>query len=131
MCWRTGHEDVMRLTETDEQQELRGSVRRYLADKAPLSQVHARIDGPEGFDDNMWRQMAGQLGLQGLAIPERYGGSGFSAVELNIVFQEMGRVLYGGPYLATIAMAAPLLLASGDEAAPVLPARQVAATVSG
>jgi alkylation response protein AidB-like acyl-CoA dehydrogenase len=107
----------MRLTETDEQQELRGSVRRYLADKAPLSQVQARIDSPEGFDRGVWRQMAGQLGLQGLAIPERYGGSGLHAVELNIVFQEMGRVLYGGPYLPTIAMAAPLLLASGDKAA--------------
>ena len=41
VCWQTGQEDVMRLAETDEQQELRGSVPRYLADKAPLSQVHA------------------------------------------------------------------------------------------
>jgi alkylation response protein AidB-like acyl-CoA dehydrogenase len=108
---------VVRLAETGEQQELRSSVRRYLAEKAPLSQVPTHIDSSEGFDRDVWRQMAGQLGLHGLAIPEQYGGSGFSAVELNVVFQEMGRVLYGGPYLPTIAMAAPLLLAMDDEAA--------------
>ena len=46
--------------------------------------------------------MAGQLGLQGLAIPEELGGSGSSYVELIIVFEEMGRAPLPSPYFATV-----------------------------
>ena len=59
--------------------------------------------------------MAGELGLQGLAIPEEYGGSGFGYVELGIVFEEAGRALLGGPYFATVALAAEALLRCDDE----------------
>jgi alkylation response protein AidB-like acyl-CoA dehydrogenase len=61
--------------------------------------------------------MATQLGLQGLAIPERHGGSGFGWIELAIVFEEMGRALLCAPYFATVALAAEALLQSGDEQA--------------
>ncbi|HLH46891.1 MAG TPA: acyl-CoA dehydrogenase family protein, partial [Acidimicrobiales bacterium] len=62
----------------------------------------------------VWRQMAEQLGLQGLAIPEEHGGSGYTYVELTVVFEEMGRALLAAPYFATVALAANLLLASDD-----------------
>jgi alkylation response protein AidB-like acyl-CoA dehydrogenase len=107
----------LQLTDTEEQQELRASVRRFLADKSPAAEARRQIDTDEGFDRVVWRQMATQLGLQGVAIPERYGGSGFSTVEQNIVLQELGRALYGGPYFSSIAFAAQLLLALADEAA--------------
>jgi alkylation response protein AidB-like acyl-CoA dehydrogenase len=61
--------------------------------------------------------MAEQLGLQGLAIPEEYGGSGFSYVELVVVLEEMGRSLLCAPYFATVALAANALLTSGDDSA--------------
>jgi alkylation response protein AidB-like acyl-CoA dehydrogenase len=61
--------------------------------------------------------MANQLGLQGLAIPEEYGGSGFTYVELIVVLEEMGRSLLCAPYFATIALAANAVLTSGDDAA--------------
>ena len=51
-----------------------------------------------------------ELGLQGLAVPEEYGGSGFGYVELGIVFEEMGRALLCAPYFATVALAAEALL---------------------
>ena len=60
-----------------EQEELRASVRRFLADRAPLSRVRALMDGGE-TDWAVWEQAGSQLGLQGLAIPESYGGAGFS-----------------------------------------------------
>ena len=37
--------------------------------------------------------------LQGLAIPEEYGGQGFTFIELGIVLEEMGRVLLCAPVL--------------------------------
>jgi alkylation response protein AidB-like acyl-CoA dehydrogenase len=44
-----------------------------------------------GYDAAVWSQMGEQMGLQGLIIPEEFGGSGYSYVELGIVLEEMGR----------------------------------------
>ena len=99
-----------------EQEELRASVRRFLADRAPLSRVRALMDGGE-TDWAVWEQAGTQLGLQGLAIPESYGGAGFSFAEQAVVLEEFGAALYGGPYLASAILAATALLASPDEGA--------------
>jgi alkylation response protein AidB-like acyl-CoA dehydrogenase len=102
---------------SEEQEELRKAVRRFLEDKSPESEVRRLMDTTDGYDPAVWTQMAQQLGLQGLAIPEEYGGSGFSYVELTVVFEEMGRALLCAPFFSGVALAANLLLASGDEAA--------------
>jgi alkylation response protein AidB-like acyl-CoA dehydrogenase len=99
-----------------EQEELRASVRRFLADRAPLSRVRALMDDAE-TDWAVWEQAGAQLGLQGLAIPEAYGGAGFSFAEQAVVLEEFGAALYGGPYLASAVLAATALLASPDEGA--------------
>ncbi len=61
--------------------------------------------------------MGEQMGLQGLAIPEEYGGSGYSFVELGIVLEEMGRALLCAPFFSTAVLAANTLIHSGDDAA--------------
>ena len=99
-----------------EQEELRASVRRFLADRAPMSRVRELMDGGE-TDWAVWEQAGTQLGLQGLAIPESYGGAGFSFGEQAVVLEEFGAALYGGPYLASAVLAATALLASPDEGA--------------
>src|SRR6476659_1863802 len=99
-----------------EQEELRASVRRFLADRAPMSRVRELMDGGE-TDWAVWEQAGTQLGLQGLAIPESYGGAGFSFAEQAVVLEEFGAALYGGPYLASAVLAATALLASPDEEA--------------
>jgi alkylation response protein AidB-like acyl-CoA dehydrogenase len=75
------------------------------------------METKEGFDLATWRQMAEQVGLQALLVPERYEGLGQGAVEAHVVFEEMGRALYPGPYFASAAFAVYALLCSGDEAA--------------
>jgi alkylation response protein AidB-like acyl-CoA dehydrogenase len=100
-----------------EQEELRASVRRFLADRVPITAVRALMDSADGGDPAVWEMAGQQLGLQGIAIPEEYGGSGFSFAEQAIVLEELGAALYGGPYLASAVLAANALLASGDEAA--------------
>src|SRR3984893_4741173 len=102
---------------SEEQEELRKSVRRFLEDKSPESEVRRLMETSEGFDPAVWSQMAQQLGLQGLTIPEEYGGSGFGYVELVVVLEEMGRALLCAPYFATVALAANAILSSGDDAA--------------
>jgi alkylation response protein AidB-like acyl-CoA dehydrogenase len=107
----------MILGVTPEQEELRASVRQFLADRVPVSAVRELMDTADGFDPAVWAQAGKQLGLQGIAIPEEYDGAGFSFAEQAIVLEELGAALYGGPYLASAVFAANALLASGDEAA--------------
>jgi alkylation response protein AidB-like acyl-CoA dehydrogenase len=102
---------------SEEQEELRKAVRRFLEDKSPESEVRRLMETEAGYDLAVWRQMAEQLGLHGLAIPESYGGSGFTYVELVVVFEEMGRALLCAPYFSSVALAANLLLSLDDEAA--------------
>jgi alkylation response protein AidB-like acyl-CoA dehydrogenase len=105
----------MILGVTPEQEELRASVRRFLADRAPISAVRELMETADGLDTTVWQQAGEQLGLQGIAIPEQYGGAGFSFAEQAIVLEELGAALYGGPYLASAVLAANALLASPDE----------------
>jgi alkylation response protein AidB-like acyl-CoA dehydrogenase len=108
---------------TPEHEELRQAVRRFLEKESPEPVVRAVMETDRGFDERTWRRMAGELGLPGLAIPERFGGGGLGPVEIGIVMEEMGRVLFCGPYLSTAVLSVTALLhAAGDEArAELLP----------
>jgi alkylation response protein AidB-like acyl-CoA dehydrogenase len=107
----------MNLTETAEHRSLREAVRGVLADAPTAHDVTTGRLVSTDAGRQLWLRLARELGLQGLAIAERFGGSGYSAVERAVVVEEMGRVLYPGPYLATTVIAAELIAATGDEAA--------------
>ena len=107
----------MNFAFTEEQEELRKTVRAFLDAKSPETEVRRLMETADGYDAAVWSQMGEQMGLQGLAIPEQYGGSGYSFVELGIVLEEMGRALLCAPYYSTVVLAANTLLQSGDEAA--------------
>ncbi len=102
---------------SEEQEELRKMVRRFLEEKSPETEVRRLMATEEGYDPAVWAQMANELALQGLGIPEEYGGQGFGPVELYVVFEEMGAALLCSPYFSTVALAANALLLVGDEAA--------------
>jgi alkylation response protein AidB-like acyl-CoA dehydrogenase len=101
----------------EERQELRRVVRRFFAEKSGEAEVRRLMETAEGYDKAVWEQLAQQLGLTGLVVPEDYGGSGFSQIEAAIVLEEMGRALLCAPFLASVVLAANLLLAVGDERA--------------
>ena len=107
----------MNFAFSEEQEELRRTVRSFLEDKSSSPEVRRLMETTEGYDPAVWSQMANQLGLQGLAIPEEFGGSGFTYVELVVVLEEMGRALLCAPYFSTVALAANTILHSGDDAA--------------
>lgn len=104
----------MILEPTEEHEELRRSVRRFLGDKAPSAEVRRVMGTPEGYDPTVWMQMAGQLGLQGLGVPEEYGGAGFGFPEWAVALEEMGRAVVPAPFLSTV-LAATAIRGAGDE----------------
>jgi alkylation response protein AidB-like acyl-CoA dehydrogenase len=105
----------MRFTLTDEQRELAAIVRAFLADKSPASAVRNQMATSQGYDPIVWTQLATQLNLTGLAVPEEYGGAGFGYVELGLVFEEFGRSLTCAPFFSSIALGAEVLLRCPDE----------------
>lgn len=120
---------------SEEQEELRRVVRGFFADTSPLTETRRVMETPLGYDPGVWQLMAGQLGLQGLHVPERYGGAGLGQRELVLVFEEAGAALLCAPLLSTVGLAANALLASGDDQAcadllPGVVAGQTVATLA-
>jgi alkylation response protein AidB-like acyl-CoA dehydrogenase len=107
----------MNFAFSEEQEELRNIVRQFLDNKSPESAVREQMDTEVGFEAAVWSQMADQLGLQSLIIPEEYDGQGFGQVELTVVLEEMGRALLCAPFFSTVVLATNALIHSGDDAA--------------
>ncbi len=125
----------MDLAFSDEQEQLRDAVRRFLADKSPMSEVRRLMNSADGYDTDVWALMAGQLGLLGLTIPEQYGGTGSGPVELTVVLEEMGASLLCAPYFATVVLAANAIMLAGDaearkELLPHIASGEVIATLA-
>jgi alkylation response protein AidB-like acyl-CoA dehydrogenase len=107
----------MNFAFSEEQEELRRITRQFLESKSPETEVRRLMDTTDGYDPAVWSQMANELGLQSLTIPEEYGGQGFTYVELTVVLEEMGRALLAAPFFSTVVLATNAILHSGDEAA--------------
>jgi alkylation response protein AidB-like acyl-CoA dehydrogenase len=59
---------------------LRQVVREFLRERSPSREVRRLMEAGESRDDTVWSLLAGQLGLTGIAVPERYGGGGHGPV---------------------------------------------------
>jgi alkylation response protein AidB-like acyl-CoA dehydrogenase len=101
---------------SEEQEELRRTVRQFLEAKSPETEVRRLMETTEGYDPAVWKQMGQELGLQSIAIPEAFGGQGFTFIELGIVLEEMGRLLLCAPYYSSVVLAANAIINAGTEA---------------
>jgi alkylation response protein AidB-like acyl-CoA dehydrogenase len=124
------------LGETEERTQLRGVLRGFFAATSSPEHLYKHMAAPRGFDEELWSRLAGEIGVQGLAIPEEYGGSGFSFTELAVALEEAGRALACGPLLSTAVLASFALQRSGDRTAcqrylPGIAAGTLTATVAG
>ena len=93
---------------TAEQEELRAQARSFLAERFPPERVAELADSEQGWDRDSWRELA-ELGWLGVSVPEELGGAGLGFLEEAVIFEELGRALYPGPYFATVALALPVL----------------------
>ena len=104
------------LSFSDEQTELRNSLRRMISERWSAPARRAWLAGGEPYDRKLWADMAGQLGVHGLSIPESHGGLGYGFAEQAVVLEEIGRQVVATPYLST-AVIAPAVLVAGESAA--------------
>jgi alkylation response protein AidB-like acyl-CoA dehydrogenase len=100
-----------------EADDLRQAVREFLEVASPSGRVRDLMSTAEGYDKSVWRQMASELGLQGIAVPEEFGGAGATVAELAVAFEEMGAALLCAPFFSTVALATQAILCSGDTTA--------------
>ncbi|MGH9033563.1 MAG: acyl-CoA dehydrogenase family protein, partial [Acidimicrobiia bacterium] len=63
----------MNFAFSEEQEQLRDAVRRFLEAKSPSAEVRRLMETTEGYDEAVWKQMARELGLQSLHLPEAHG----------------------------------------------------------
>jgi alkylation response protein AidB-like acyl-CoA dehydrogenase len=120
---------------TEDIDELRSVLRDFLETLCYSHRVREVMETDTGIDDVLWRRIVDELGLPGLAVPEEFGGAGYGDHVQLAVFEELGRSLACVPYLSTVGLAVPALLASGNaamqrELLPTLAAGAKTATVA-
>ncbi|WP_300683494.1 acyl-CoA dehydrogenase family protein [Nocardioides sp.] len=107
----------MHFALTEEQIELASTVRALVARRAGTVDVRAAIVTEAGYDTELWSTLCEQIGVAALAIPEEYGGAGFSSFETHVVLEELGATLTPTPLLGSGVIATQALLRSGNAAA--------------
>jgi alkylation response protein AidB-like acyl-CoA dehydrogenase len=124
----------MALILTDEEQALAESVRKFVADRSPLTSLRQLIAAGEPYDADVWKQLTTQLGLAGFTIPESFGGVGAGYSALSVALTELGAGLVASPLLAC-ALATEVLLRLDDHEAkqdllPKIAAGELIATLA-
>jgi alkylation response protein AidB-like acyl-CoA dehydrogenase len=104
----------MDLDFTEEQDMLRDLVRGICSAYSSAEAVRAIEDDPVGFPAELWKQLA-DVDLIGLMLPTEYGGSGMSALEGAVVYEEFGRALAPTPHFVSAVMSAGVLLRAGSD----------------
>lgn len=102
-----------RITFTDEQSMLLDTAVNFCREKSPIRAVRNLLATAQGFDRALWDEMVA-LGWTGIAIPERFGGSGLSMAAVATIAEPMGRHLLASPFVST-QLFTQGLLAGGDE----------------
>jgi alkylation response protein AidB-like acyl-CoA dehydrogenase len=98
---------------SDDQEQLRATVRRFLADRAPLSYVRDMYETSTGTTPELWGGLV-DLGVTGVLVPEAHGGLGLGLVDIGVVIEELGRAVHPGPFLSSVLTATAAILAAGD-----------------
>lgn len=83
----------------EEQQELAGLAATILDEQVDHDRLKAIEASDDGFDGDLWAKLA-EAGLLSIAVPEAFGGLGFSTVELCVFARAIGRSVPAVPALA-------------------------------
>src|SRR3954454_13562858 len=101
----------MELEFSEDQQELRTTVRSFLGAECPMTLVRSVVEKGTPADQ-LWDQMV-ELGWPALTVPEQHGGLGLGFIELAVVAEELGRAVAPGPFLATVTQFVPAVRHAG------------------
>ena len=100
---------------TEEQQLLRDSLARFVANEYSFEERKGIVASPKGWGDKVWSKFA-EMGLLGVPFAEAHGGFGGSGVDLMVVMQEFGRGMVVEPYLSTVVLGGGLVNLAGTAA---------------
>jgi alkylation response protein AidB-like acyl-CoA dehydrogenase len=101
----------------EDQVMLQDMTRRFLEDRSPISALRKQANAGEGFDRDVWKEGA-ELGWIALFVPEDNGGIAESAggvQDAAVVAEELGRVVFSGPFLSTSTVAYAIALSGSSE----------------
>lgn len=110
----------MDFTFDDEQDLLRTGLTRFLATRYDLEKSRAAAQSGAGWQPEIWRSFAEELGILGAALPEEFGGIGGGPVEMMLICEALGHALVIEPYVDTAVVAAGLLRRAGGPIASTL-----------
>jgi alkylation response protein AidB-like acyl-CoA dehydrogenase len=99
----------------DEQEQLRTSAERVLAASSPLAAARAAHDDPDAWREP-WKTIV-DLGWTAMAVPEEHGGLGLGVVDVVGLAEITGRWALPAPFVSTVGLATPALVAIGATAA--------------
>ena len=114
---------LVQFTFTDEQDQLRDTLKRFLNDHSSSSEVRQLMETELGYNKQTWRSLCHDLGMGGIHVPETYGGVGLSYIELGIALEEMGKELLCSPFLSSSVFAcnAIMLCGTSEQQTELLP----------
>ena len=111
----------MALILNEDEEQFRQSVRRFVAERSPLTKLRELMSSGQPFDTDVWKQLSA-LGLTGLIIPAEHGGAEAGYSILSVALTELGAGLVASPLLAgTLAAGTLLRLDDQQAAARLLP----------
>lgn len=106
---------------TKEQELLRDGLGKFLATRYDLEKSRTAAKVGLGWQPEIWRGFAEELGILGAALPESVGGIGGGPTEIMVIAEELGRALVVEPFVETAVVAAGLLArADGPASTSVL-----------
>jgi len=107
----------MDFTLSKEQELLRDGLSKFLSTRYGLESSRAAAKTGAGWQPEIWRSFAEELGILGAALPEEVGGIGGGPVEVMLIAETLGHALVIEPYIDTAVVAAGLLLRSENPSA--------------
>ncbi|MEU1548378.1 acyl-CoA dehydrogenase family protein [Nocardia sp. NPDC005745] len=105
----------MNLDPSDEQRVFAAALRQFLDDADPLRELRDAEPADSPFDRKIWSRLANEIGLHGILLPQAVGGSEGDLLDAVAAFEELGRSLLSGPYVASLVQAPNLLAAAEAE----------------
>jgi alkylation response protein AidB-like acyl-CoA dehydrogenase len=111
-----------------EQELLRDGLGRFLSTRYDLEKSRAAAKTGAGWQPDIWRGFADELGILGAALPEDVGGIGGGPVEVMVIAEALGHALVVEPYVDTVVVGGGLLQRAGGQAATALLEKVVAGT---
>jgi alkylation response protein AidB-like acyl-CoA dehydrogenase len=111
-----------------EQELLRDGLGKFLSTRYDLEKSRAAAKTGAGWQPDIWRGFADELGILGAALPENVGGIGGGPVEVMVIAEALGHALAVEPYVDTVVVAGGMLQRAGGSAATALLEKVVTGT---